>query len=563
MASVDRNKCASETTPTSDFTCQRCNGGFIEFMDESSDARPANVAVPRQMSIGEPAPGAPSSFPGVTVADTNPVDTTGGGLTSASFPGFSFGGTANPATGGPTTANTLAADNPAITASAPTTSASFPGFSFPNPHPANTSGGFPGATFSGFNFGAANPANTSGGPAATGFPSFRFGILNPANTSGGPSGAGFHGFTFAPPNPANTSGGPGFPGFSFPNTSSGPSAANPNLANNPFAAINAAVAAAFAAQAAQAQAAQAQAAQAQAAANPAHAPNPVSAGTSADPGFGSFNTNPGSESASADHAAAGSAGPGPGNGLPPQRHAHITIHHISHGPFPGGAAGPNPFEFINQIVASLMGGGMGGNGAGGAGAGNDSSGGGGGTAAGAGNVGPGQQGAINFQFTPLLGGMNGANFGDFVVSAGGLDNVITMLLNQLEGGGPPPAAKDQIEALPIVTIDQHHIEDKLQCHICMEDFVLDENVRSLPCKHLYHDNCIVPWLELHGTCPMCRQRIGPAPPEQPPNNLPPFPPPPNNGPGAPPPIQFHFQFPFIPRPPGPGSNPPSSDIPPD
>ena len=36
----------------------------------------------------------------------------------------------------------------------------------------------------------------------------------------------------------------------------------------------------------------------------------------------------------------------------------------------------------------------------------------------------------------------------------------------------------------------------LQCNICMEDFQLDERVRSLPCKHIYHGTCIVPWLEL-------------------------------------------------------------------
>jgi len=36
----------------------------------------------------------------------------------------------------------------------------------------------------------------------------------------------------------------------------------------------------------------------------------------------------------------------------------------------------------------------------------------------------------------------------------------------------------------------------LQCNICMEDFQLNEHVRGLPCKHMYHGDCIVPWLEL-------------------------------------------------------------------
>jgi len=36
----------------------------------------------------------------------------------------------------------------------------------------------------------------------------------------------------------------------------------------------------------------------------------------------------------------------------------------------------------------------------------------------------------------------------------------------------------------------------LQCSVCWEDFRLDEPVRKLPCEHVYHENCIIPWLEL-------------------------------------------------------------------
>lgn len=31
--------------------------------------------------------------------------------------------------------------------------------------------------------------------------------------------------------------------------------------------------------------------------------------------------------------------------------------------------------------------------------------------------------------------------------------------------------------------------------MCKEDYEGGESVRQLPCNHLFHDGCIVPWLE--------------------------------------------------------------------
>lgn len=42
-----------------------------------------------------------------------------------------------------------------------------------------------------------------------------------------------------------------------------------------------------------------------------------------------------------------------------------------------------------------------------------------------------------------------------------------------------------------------------QCSVCTEDFVENEKVRILPCRHIYHKRCIDPWLlNFAGTCPL-------------------------------------------------------------
>ncbi|XP_043540033.1 E3 ubiquitin-protein ligase RNF115 [Chiloscyllium plagiosum] len=51
------------------------------------------------------------------------------------------------------------------------------------------------------------------------------------------------------------------------------------------------------------------------------------------------------------------------------------------------------------------------------------------------------------------------------------------------------------------------VDSGLECPVCKEDYLLEEQVRQLPCNHFFHSDCIVPWLELHDTCPVCRKSL--------------------------------------------------------
>lgn len=115
---------------------------------------------------------------------------------------------------------------------------------------------------------------------------------------------------------------------------------------------------------------------------------------------------------------------------------------------------------------------------------------------------------------PLFQVLHG-NPGDYVWGAGGLDTVITQLLNNLDGSGPPPLNQKEIALIPTVEVTPDDVAKNTQCSVCMEDFRVKEPVRKLPCSHLYHTDCIVPWLQMHGTCPICRKTISVNSPAEP------------------------------------------------
>ncbi|PHZ08032.1 uncharacterized protein RHIMIDRAFT_248055 [Rhizopus microsporus ATCC 52813] len=50
------------------------------------------------------------------------------------------------------------------------------------------------------------------------------------------------------------------------------------------------------------------------------------------------------------------------------------------------------------------------------------------------------------------------------------------------------------------------IETTTDCTICTEQFQQKE-ITELPCHHTYHSECILQWLELNASCPICRRSI--------------------------------------------------------
>lgn len=86
-------------------------------------------------------------------------------------------------------------------------------------------------------------------------------------------------------------------------------------------------------------------------------------------------------------------------------------------------------------------------------------------------------------------------------------------LTQIEANGfgridsNPPASKAAIESMPTIEIIDQHVSVESHCAVCKEAFELGSEAREMPCKHLYHQDCILPWLTLRNSCPVCRHEL--------------------------------------------------------
>lgn len=84
----------------------------------------------------------------------------------------------------------------------------------------------------------------------------------------------------------------------------------------------------------------------------------------------------------------------------------------------------------------------------------------------------------------------------------GFDSLLNDLLSSKIGC--PPASKASIAAME--TVEVAGGEDD-RCPICLEEWEAGEKAKRMPCKHRFHGECIEKWLNVHGSCPICRYEM--------------------------------------------------------
>lgn len=46
------------------------------------------------------------------------------------------------------------------------------------------------------------------------------------------------------------------------------------------------------------------------------------------------------------------------------------------------------------------------------------------------------------------------------------------------------------------------------CCICLARYADNDELRELPCIHVFHVECVDKWLKINASCPLCKTELG-------------------------------------------------------
>jgi len=95
-----------------------------------------------------------------------------------------------------------------------------------------------------------------------------------------------------------------------------------------------------------------------------------------------------------------------------------------------------------------------------------------------------------------------------------MENIINYIMqNDPNRYGNPPASKNAVETLEKIIVNEENLNEIGKegccdnCSVCKDIFEITQQILKLPCKHIFHDDCIMPWLKERNSCPTCRYEL--------------------------------------------------------
>eukprot|EP00429_Kryptoperidinium_foliaceum_P008722 CAMPEP_0176025436 /NCGR_PEP_ID=MMETSP0120_2-20121206/12443_1 /TAXON_ID=160619 /ORGANISM="Kryptoperidinium foliaceum, Strain CCMP 1326" /LENGTH=191 /DNA_ID=CAMNT_0017358619 /DNA_START=53 /DNA_END=628 /DNA_ORIENTATION=- len=95
---------------------------------------------------------------------------------------------------------------------------------------------------------------------------------------------------------------------------------------------------------------------------------------------------------------------------------------------------------------------------------------------------------------------------------GPIDRVEWVVFDQYTEGLNEQALQEAIESskkqhllgeLPREKFERERHLDLAECELCLEEYKEEDELLRLPCMHLFHSKCVVPWLQKSYSCPVC------------------------------------------------------------
>ena len=111
---------------------------------------------------------------------------------------------------------------------------------------------------------------------------------------------------------------------------------------------------------------------------------------------------------------------------------------------------------------------------------------------------------FNNNYAPILGFLSNHNNDTQFES---LLNII-MSFDSIHKGNPP-ASERAINNLKKIEINENNINtfNEQVCNVCLDIYKEGQISIKLDCGHCFHEKCIVQWLTMRNTCPVCRHEL--------------------------------------------------------